>query len=190
MSKFNYMGGGSPTVTPQQVNEIIVDLFNITFQKELEGLGIISRTEVRAFIHHQLGGLFAELRCFLASKEHTELDERKVIIQPRGWWQAFRSRFLPGWWLRRWPVATETIETRNVKKTVRICPHLPTDDARRHYQWIARNPSEEATEDLGKEFLALRLLRRMSDIAHPESLTFECSPTLQAMAKKILQGEG
>lgn len=36
--------------------------------------------------------------------------ERVVIHHPATWWDAFKLRFFPGWWLRRWPAKQKTIE--------------------------------------------------------------------------------
>lgn len=33
------------------------------------------------------------------------MDEREITAQwPQDWWQAFRLRWFPPWWLARWPV--------------------------------------------------------------------------------------
>lgn len=34
----------------------------------------------------------------------------KTFRYPRDWWQAFRERWFPRWWLRRWPVAYTVVD--------------------------------------------------------------------------------
>ena len=50
------------------------------------------------------------------------LDER-VVKYPADWWQAFRARWFPAWWLRRRPV--RNTEIRMTLKA--LYPQLPID---------------------------------------------------------------
>ncbi len=41
-------------------------------------------------------------------QESPELEER----WPADWWQAFRERWFPAWWLRRWPVRYKSVSIK------------------------------------------------------------------------------
>ena len=58
---------------------------------------------------------------------------------PRDWWQHFRQRWMPEFWLRRHPVRMRLIE-----KTViweRICPHTRVPQESTHLRWLAGTAS-------------------------------------------------
>lgn len=42
---------------------------------------------------------------------------------PADWWQAFRERWVPAWWLRRWPVQYERVDV-DIQQYGPICPEL------------------------------------------------------------------
>lgn len=43
-----------------------------------------------------------------------------IVRWPRNWWQAFKERWFPDWWIRRWPVQYSTA----VVNGWNVCPHL------------------------------------------------------------------
>jgi hypothetical protein len=66
--------------------------------------------------------------------ENVDIEEK----WPQDWWQAFRERWFPAWWLNRWPVKYKRISVH--KAIYRICPHLnmATDKNSMglHLQWL------------------------------------------------------
>lgn len=54
--------------------------------------------------------------------------ERVVVEYPADWWQAFRQRWAPAWWLRRYPVCCtrRTVEVRALYPKLA----LPASEAR------------------------------------------------------------
>lgn len=71
----------------------------------------------------------------------------QVLSWPLDWWQAFRDRWFPSWWLRRWPVrmntATVTIqENVQVTEIVHMCPHIRVPDNQRHFQFLMMDQGE------------------------------------------------
>lgn len=71
------------------------------------------------------------------------IPKSRVTIHERwpvDWWQAFRERWLPAWWLRRHPVKYREI---NVDQAIYgpVCPHTKLFDTRtKHLQWMAIDP--------------------------------------------------
>lgn len=69
------------------------------------------------------------------------VSERIVIDRqwPADWWQAFRERWFPGWWLARRPVQYERIHV-DKKIFSAVCPHVPITSpgqVTRHLEWMA-----------------------------------------------------
>jgi hypothetical protein len=82
--------------------------------------------------------LTVQLRTYLlAGKEHAE--DGATVRWPADWWQAFRERWFPKWWLRRWPVRYQSVVTR--KYIRRVCPHVnlvTPGEHQVHFQWLER----------------------------------------------------
>lgn len=55
---------------------------------------------------------------------------------PKDWWQAFRERWFPVWWLRRYPVKTDFIEI-DIQQYLAVCPHIQDDEQKEHLDWLA-----------------------------------------------------
>jgi hypothetical protein len=60
---------------------------------------------------------------------------------PADWWQAFRERWAPRWWLARHPVRYEELHV-DEQKYGPICPHLPSDDRSLHLEWLTKDQTE------------------------------------------------
>lgn len=68
------------------------------------------------------------------------MPEERIVIRekwPKDWWQAFRERWFPAFWLRKRPVQYNEID---IDKTVfkRVCPHVRVRDQDTHLQWLAK----------------------------------------------------
>jgi len=55
---------------------------------------------------------------------------------PTDWWQHFRMRWFPGWWIRRWPVVTRQIKTAETHRRVHVCPHLEGPKEKSHFTFL------------------------------------------------------
>lgn len=73
------------------VKEILVD--RVGFSVETDP-GVFKRERVR-FVAEIAG-------------RSARFEERADVSYPSDWWQAFRERWLPAWWLRRHPVRVTT----------------------------------------------------------------------------------
>lgn len=75
-------------------------------------------------------------------------EDATYYEHPDGWWQAFRQRWFPGWWLKRYPVKNcQVLCQKNVR--VNVCPHLPHDPRERHIKFLVATP-EQIESDLFK----------------------------------------
>lgn len=98
----------------------------------------VSSTVLRHAKFNVCESLGEELSIQLTSYVAT-LGKQKIDIDiryPEDWWQAFRDRWFPRWYLSRRP-------SRFVHKEVHesvfkaVCPHLDLDDKAIHVQWLA-----------------------------------------------------
>jgi hypothetical protein len=46
-----------------------------------------------------MSGILARIHGFIASRKHSE-----IVSYPADWWEAFKERWAPKWFLRRYPV--------------------------------------------------------------------------------------
>jgi hypothetical protein len=56
--------------------------------------------EAKALVLRLAAGVYKDV----VARDTAELS----VSVPAGWWQAFRQRWAPAWWLRRWPVVMRT----------------------------------------------------------------------------------
>jgi len=54
-----------------------------------------------------------------------EYIETDTHAYPDGWWQWFRDKWFPRWWLKKYPVQMKTITLKTVFKPKAIYPQLP-----------------------------------------------------------------
>lgn len=66
---------------------------------------------------------------------------------PATWWDAFKERWFPGWWLRRWPAEYQKLDIERLVYAA-VCPHLMCDNQRDHIHFlVAKLPTSEARGD-------------------------------------------
>lgn len=79
------------------------------------------------------------LAWFLSGHKTDVLTERDTIEVPASPWEFAKQRYAPKWFLRRWPVKTETKEFRVAIHRHYVCPHIdvPRDNGPHiHYAWM------------------------------------------------------
>lgn len=63
--------------------------------------------------------------------ENVDIERR----WPSDWWQAFKERWFPKWWLKRWPVNYQTISVHRRIHT-RVCPHFAIQPGVNHVRFL------------------------------------------------------
>lgn len=82
------------------------------------------------------------------------------VRYPADWWQAFRERWFPGWWLKRHPVRyVEHHVDEQVYKAV--CPHLDAPDGE-HVRFALSCGSSRDLESYRKVYVLVDALRRIA----------------------------
>ena len=73
--------------------------------------------------------------------------ERIVVNKrwPADWWQAFRERWCPKWWLSSWPVRYEEIHI-DEQRYGRVCPHVRVQNQGVHLEWMSAGYGEHPVE--------------------------------------------
>lgn len=165
---------------------IVIDRMAVRFRKILRDRGYGVDCE---FGIDQIANEFAvELFAFLASKKHEE-TERTTIEVHADWWEAFRDRWFPRWWLGHWPVKFTTVETLVKTTTTKVCPHINTGKDRDHIRFLMMSPGENEHEEL-RELFRLREFVRMIACGYESDnryyLGHECSLRVVLEAKKVL----
>jgi len=60
---------------------------------------------------------------------------------PRDWWQAFRERWLPKWWLRKHPIQYEVLDI-DQQLYGPVCPHLNVPDQKVHLMFLSQSAED------------------------------------------------
>lgn len=96
-----------------------------------------------AWVERETRKLAVELHYTILRGNLEWKEDARYYEHPDGWWQAFRARWFPKWWLNRYPVRTHKVLCQKVVR-VNVCPHLPHDPQKRHIEFLVADP-EEAT---------------------------------------------
>jgi hypothetical protein len=118
------------------------------------------RHRFEAFVDEECRNLVMMVTCeAMATVEGSRTEAGSETVEwPDGWWQEFRERWLPRWWLRRWPVRMDSREvvTRVEHKHLRLCPHvdIPRGD-RVHFAWVSGANERQRPDLNGKDSNAI-----------------------------------
>jgi len=95
--------------------------------------GLANAIQAKAYIDGYSARWFIELQAWCARNVNPSATDHVDV--PYDWWEHFRERWAPKWWLRRHPVITRRI----VIEYYRVCPHadVPWNDPhRKHINWL------------------------------------------------------
>lgn len=84
----------------EKIDEILLDLVHVSVTKEITKANLLMSPRVCAYLVYEGKAIRTILLGYLAGKNFDPV----VISYPENWWQAFRQRWLPGWWLTNHPV--------------------------------------------------------------------------------------
>ena len=119
-------------------------------------------------------------------KERIRVSEHRSW--PADWWQAFRERWFPVWWLKRWPVRYERLDIEvDEQKYGPVCPHVRVQSNRAHFEFLTMGTARQATA-----VRALEKIQRRLDGAGPEIVKQPLAQVAAAIAQAAMrevQGE-
>lgn len=84
------------------LEKILLEKISLGFQTAFTP-NILHHPDVSIMYDHCVDMVVASFRASLLVYKQDPVE----IKFPRDWWQAFRERWLPKWWLKRWPVVYE-----------------------------------------------------------------------------------
>lgn len=120
-----------------QLRRIVLEKLRISIEQaiSLRDMNFArNHAEMSAQIDDFARALIIRLATYLlAGPEEVRVDVEEKW--PADWWQAFRERWAPRWWLRRWPVRYKTLSIHRRLKT-RVCPHANVKTDRDHLEWL------------------------------------------------------
>jgi hypothetical protein len=125
-----------------EMQQVVLEKVKIAFQHRLseEMMFVRNHMEVNSFLDNYTRSLVIQLSSYvLAGPERKRIDVEKQW--PADWWQAFKERWFPKRWLRRWPVKYERVSIHEVLVT-RMCPHVNVKtDNRPHFAFLMEKDS-------------------------------------------------
>ena len=101
---------------------------------------LIDYPTIRTRVENCVEGLRIEVEAFIAAMPSKRIEINKEW--PLDWWQAFRERWFPAWWLSRYPVRHDRIYISQQLYS-QVCPHLQKDPTSIHLDFLASEISPE-----------------------------------------------
>lgn len=83
--------------------EEVVELLQYFVDVYLSEFAMRASVSTEMLVTDALGGMAIAIRQKVFGRKLKEI----TCEWPADWWQAFRARWFPRWWLRRWPVRYE-----------------------------------------------------------------------------------
>ena len=108
------------------LERVAVDVIMIALRQSAERHRLAALGSAEVHVRRMGDALVAELTARLLGKRRTEKEITARESVPADWWQALRQRWLPTWWLRRWPVRTREIATQETREVWHVCPPTQT----------------------------------------------------------------
>ena len=87
-------------------------------------------------IRYEAEQLILTMKTWCATGRIPDYAETEIVEWPDGVWQAFKEKFMPKWFVRRYPVrhASKTIVTE--RNFYFVCPHIRVPDDRTHIKFM------------------------------------------------------
>jgi hypothetical protein len=153
-----------PSDYMDQMQKVTLDVISMRMQRMFSDREMYFAQEngnVRAYMDDRLRSLVIDIEVKLASRQFKdESDSKEVVFTYKvdaDWWQSFRARWSPRWWLRKHPVKTRDVVSKQyvdrVVKVFNVCPHLKQKvyNQQDHIQFVVTAPSV-ATLRMPSEF--------------------------------------
>jgi hypothetical protein len=119
-----------PTIRQYYADKIRLTVSNLEHDTER----LLNRGSIERWRDERLRGFVTQLETYIVGMP----SERVVVHRqwPTDWWQAFRERWFPQWWLKRHPVKYERIDV-DKQLYAAVCPHVEVQDHKEHLKWLA-----------------------------------------------------
>lgn len=134
-----------------EVQTVMAELVKVAAERRMSMIPFVrNHLKVSTRIDEDAQELVCLLTSIVLGKHEGRIDYDAPAVDveekyPEDWWQAFRERWLPRWWLKRYPVVYQTISVHRPKvsiheQKIRVCPHLDimVRDNQSHYQFLAQ----------------------------------------------------
>ena len=119
------------------IKELTAAIVHVHARSLLSDLAFLRNTmSVQTYINNVTGQMVVDLKASVLA-----MPTRRVLLKvqyPADWWQAFRARWFPAWWLRRWPIEYEVVEV-DEQLYGAICPHVDVKVNAEHFKWLAQH---------------------------------------------------
>ena len=108
--------------------------YTVTETLNIDGISLTQYDpRIHIVVDEAMQSMVAYLRVAIVALPDERIDIERAY--PADWWQAVRERWLPPWWLQRYPVQLRRISIHESRYRA-VCPHLPTDQPGDHLAWL------------------------------------------------------
>lgn len=98
----------------------------------------LSTVDIESFYRWEAKELVVRFTQWLYGTHPTTISIHEKY--PKDWWEAFKERWLPQWFLKRVPVQYKHIDVERTIYT-KVCPHIENERAT-HLEWLVAKPEE------------------------------------------------
>ena len=136
MSNIRY--GEMPFDEPVSFEQFTGEPVYLYVQSQLsEYAGLAKNLRISPIVKDQFGNMILQMRSWCISGKIPTNSSSETFKYPDGVWQMFKSKFMPYWFTRKYPVRMhEETYTTSVNHYF-VCPHLVTDPQGKHVQFMA-----------------------------------------------------
>lgn len=99
--------------------------------------GLASTSQLRAYRQSHVDSIVLQLISWCTSGRIPSNESTDKVAWPDGVWQTFKSRWMPGWFTRLFPIRHIEREFKSVTNHYFVCPHLVTDPKQHHIKFMA-----------------------------------------------------
>lgn len=114
------------------------DVMQFTSQQMISEYAIRSAITLDVFKEDVSRHLVAQLTMYCVTKEQNQEKMQGSVSYPSTWWQFFKRRYFPKWWLKKYPVKVTRINY-DMMRVFKICPHIETKENATHAEWLEYN---------------------------------------------------
>lgn len=99
---------------------------------------LCGQNAIVSFVEQAQGSLVMAMRAWLLDGHTWDVRKETTDIEfPSTPWEFFKQRYMPRWFIKRYPVKMEVKRVVVAEHRHYLCPHLVVEPDHMHYKWMA-----------------------------------------------------
>jgi len=136
--KDSVFSAGSKVVDSAMFREFKAEKVYLYVKQALEPYSALrENSKFQAITAQTIDAMVLQIRTWCLSGRIPTRTESETVSWPDGVWQMFKHKFMPHWFIERFPVRMESREIETATHHYFVCPHLTTSDRGMHIKFMA-----------------------------------------------------